>query len=189
MNLNLRLLSALAVCLLSLSVFPAGAQRFTVGVDAVDLATLGTVDVEASMSVARRLTVHAGAEFNPWTFYEGTPEKQFQSKSSSVWGSIRYWPWHVYSGWWYGAEGKAQLYNVGGVFSREKEEGTAYGVGVYAGYGVMLNAHFNLDVGVGAWGGYKWYRSYTCPQCGMKTDEGSKPFILPDAKVVLQYIF
>lgn len=167
----------------------AFAQRFSVGTNAVDWLTLGTVNAEASVSVARSVTFHVGAELNPWTYNSGDKSRQAEMRQISYWAGARWWPWHIYSGWWVGADGRYSVYNLGGIIKRETQEGDAYGGGIYAGYSIMLSDMWNLDLGLGLWGGYKKYTTYACPTCGVITDSGEKAFMLPDARVVIQWIF
>ena len=108
---------------------------------------------------------------------------------SGPWAGARWWPWHVYSGWWVGADARYTLYNVGGILKRSTEEGDAAGAGLYGGYSIMLSEWWNLDLGVGLWGGWKRYTRYACPLCGVITEQGEKGFILPDARVAVQFIF
>lgn len=168
---------------------PASAQRIAVGTNMIDWASLGTMNIEAGVAVAQRFSIHAGAELNPWTFIPGNQEKEFQARQRSFWAGLRWWPWHVYSGWWVAGEARYSTYNLGGIFKRDTEEGDAYGGGVYGGYSIMLNRWLNLDFGVGVWGGYKKYTRYSCPVCGVITDEGGKGFAVPDARVALMFIF
>ena len=57
------------------------------------------------------------------------------------------------------------------------------------GYAIMLSDRWNLDLGAGVWGGGKLYTVYACPICGVKTDAGTKAFILPDVRIAIQMIF
>ena len=179
----------LLLSLLLLWAGPAWGQRFALGTNAVDWLSLGTLNLEASAAVSQRYSLHIGAELNPWTFFAGNPDKQLQMRQNSYWGGLRLWPWHVYSGWWMGADLRYSVYNGGGVLQREAEEGDAYGAGLWGGYAIMLDERWNLDLGMGAWGGYKRYTRYSCPLCGVILDQGGKPFILPDARIALQLIF
>ncbi len=185
----IRRLALLAAVLLLGASPGALAQRFTLGTNAVDLLSLGTLNAEASVAVSRHCSVHGGAELNPWTWNAKDAEKQFQQRQNSYWGGLRWWPWHVYSGWWAGVDGRYTVYNGGGIKSRETEEGDALGGGLYGGYAFMLSDNWNLDLGVGIWGGWKKYTAYACPVCGVITDQGQKGFFLPDARVALQWIF
>ena len=175
--------------LLAGTVLPLPAQRFSLGTNGVDWLSLGTINLEAGAAVSQKYSIHVGAELNPWTFRAGDPEKQLQMRQNSYWGGLRLWPWHVYSGWWMGADLRYSVYNGGGVFQRETEEGDAYGAGLWGGYSIMLNELWNLDLGMGFWGGYKKYTRYACPLCGVIVDQGEKAFILPDARIAIQLIF
>lgn len=181
-----RIVLLTALLLLAL---PALAQRFSVGTNGIDWMTFGTLNGEVSVAVAQHYSVHAGAELNPWTFRAGDQEKQLQLRQNSYWSGLRWWPWHVYSGWWAGGDFRYSVYNAGGITQRETEEGDAWGTGAYGGYSIMLNEYLNLDLGIGFWGGYKKYKKYQCPLCGPIKDQGGKAFILPDARVALQLIF
>lgn len=165
------------------------AQRFSVGINAVDCLSLGTLNLEASAAVARTVSIHAGTELNPWTYNASDSEKQLQLRQNSYWAGARWWPWHIYSGWWFGADARYTVYNTGGIVGRETEEGDAWGGGLYGGYAVMLSGRWNLDLGTGIWGGRKDYTVYACPRCGVKTEDGVKLFFLPDVRIALQYIF
>ena len=167
----------------------ARAQRFSAGSNLVDWLSFGTLNADASVAVSQHYSLHIGAELNPWTFRAGSQEKQMQMRQNSYWGGLRWWPWHIYSGWWIGADLRYTLYNAGGIVSRRTEEGEAWGAGAYGGYAVMLNEYLNLDLGIGLWGGYKTYRQYACPVCGPLLEAGDKAFLLPDARIALQFIF
>ena len=179
----------LAALLLVGTAVAAAAQRFTVGTDGLGWLALGTVNADASVAVSRNVSLHAGAALNPWTYRKDNPDKQLQLRQLTVWGGARWWPWHIYSGWWMGADARYSVYNLGGIQSRETEEGDAWGGGLYGGYALMLSDRWNLDLGAGLWGGGKIYTVYACPVCGAKTESGSKAFLLPDAHVAIQLIF
>lgn len=185
----MRRLIAILTVLLALGHFPAQAQRFSVGTNAVDWLTLGTLNAEASIAVSQHYSIHVGAELNPWTFQAGNPDKQLQVRQNSYWAGLRWWPWHIYSGWWLGGDIRYTVYNAGGILKRETEEGDAWGAGAYGGYSIMLNEFLNLDLGAGLWGGYKKYKRFSCPVCGPMIDQGSGAFVLPDARIALQFIF
>ena len=174
---------------LSAACLSAGAQRFTVGTNAVDWMSFGTMNIEASAAVSRAISLYVGGGLNPWTFKAGNPEEQLQMRQGTVRAGARWWPWHIYSGWWMGADARYSVYNEGGIIGRETEEGDALGGGLYGGYAIMLSDRWNLDLGAGVWGGGKVYTVYACPVCGVKTDAGTKAFILPDARIALQLVF
>lgn len=167
----------------------ASAQRFSIGTNFVDWASLGTMNIEGSVAVTQHMSIHVGAEVNPWTFSAGNQDTQFEARQVSYLAGVRWWPWHVYSGWWFGGDFRYSVYNIGGIFKRTTEEGDAFGVGAYGGYSIMLNQWLNLDLGVGAWGGYRKFTRYACPLCGVRLEKGDGAFIVPDLRVALQFVF
>ena len=177
---------------LALSAMPllCTAQQWSVGTNALGYANAGTLNMEASASVARHVTVNADVSVNPWTFHKGDPEKQKQNRSQTYSAGVRWWPWYVYSGWWMSGKLRYQEYNRGGWRSRRAEEGDAWGASLGAGYTLMLRDNLNIEVGAGFWGGYKVYTTYRCPNCGKIEGQGQKWFAAPsDLMLSLIYVF
>ncbi len=167
-----------------------GAQRFSLSTNLLDYAALGTMNMDASYSVSRRFSLTAGVKYNPFTFRKTLPEKQLQLRQRSFAVGVRMWPWHTWSGWWFAGKGRYQEYNFGGILSPETSEGDRAGLGLYAGYTHMLGPHFNIEFGLGAWGGMDFFRTYSCQVCGDMVDEGRRYFILPDDIMIsLVYVF
>lgn len=171
-----------------LSVFSASAQQWSVGTNLLGYGNMGTLNMEASAAVARHFTVNTTIEVNPWTFNAGDPETQKQNRSQSYAVGMRWWPWHVYSGWWTAGRLRYSEYNRGGFISRLTEEGDAYGAGISAGYALMLRDNLNLEAGAGFWGGYRTYTVYPCPVCGKATGSGAKWFVRP-SEAILSLVF
>lgn len=170
--------------------YSASAQKWSVSTNIMDYVTLGTLNAEGSVATGRHLTVNASARVNPWTFFEGDNQRQMQNRHQTYAAGVRYWPWHIYSGWWISAALQYQEYNRGGIISLRTEEGDAYGLSPGAGYSLMLHEKLNLDFGLSFWTGQKTYITYACPSCGRITDKGSKWFIMPnEVRVAIQYIF
>ena len=168
------------------------AQKFQVGVNAADLACLGTLNGEFEYAFDRHWSAGISGKYNPFTYGDGTSAegRQMQARQRSVELRARWWPWYIYSGWWVSGTARIQEYNMGGIFTQETEEGTRYGGGLSAGYSCMLSPHFNIDFGVGIWAGYRKYTLYECPKCGRKVDEGTGGFFLPnDIKISVAYVF
>ena len=175
--------------LLCLSQGVAYAQRWSIGTNIVDYANLGTLNAESSVAIAQHCSFMAGVRFNPWTFRHGSEDKQFQNRKRCCYAGIRYWPWHIYSGWWTAVQLQYQEYNRGGLFNWPTEEGDAYGVGLSIGYTLMVHKSFNIEFGVGAWAGSTAYTAYSCPYCGDVMDQGTKFFLWPNNVMVsLVYI-
>ena len=192
-----KLLLVLTVCCISAAT--AMAQTWAVAVNAADAIELGTIGVEGSAAVGQHWSIHAGAKVNPWTFgkkdtfnglfSEPNPDQKQDRKQAYSIGA-RWWPWNVYSGWWIAGKGQYQEFNQGGIFTKTATEGDAFGAAFSGGYSLMLKEHFNLDFGLGLWGGWMKYTTYTCPSCGKVEDEGQKWFILPNEVILsLVYIF
>lgn len=181
---------SLAAALLLCSYNPVSAQRISLSTNLLDYVSLGTFNVEASYTLSRHWSLSASARYNPFTFHKGDPDRQFQYRQQSYALGVRLWPWHSMSGWWFAGKVRYQEYNHGGILSRESEEGDRAGLGLYSGYTYMLSRHFNLEFGLGVWGGSSWYRRYSCPYCGLTVQRGRKWFLLPDDVMIsLAYVF
>lgn len=168
----------------------SAAQEVSISTNAVDYANLGTLNVEASYALARHWCMTAGLKYNPFTWRADNESGIMQNRQAVYAAGVRYWPWHVYSGWWMAAKGQYQLYNIGGISSLETQEGDRFGAGVAAGYSYMLHKHLNLELGVGAWGGLDRFTLYSCPRCGRVVREGDDFFfMLNDVLLSVTYVF
>lgn len=175
-------------CLLLFAATNAHAQKLQVSTNAIGLMCLGTLNAEINFAVAKNWSVGVSGKYNPFSY--GERDRQFQMKQRCVSAFARWWPWHVYSGWWLAGRAQWQEYNTGGILSRETEEGNRYGGGLTAGYSHMITPHINVEMGLGFWAGMKQYSVYSCPTCGTKIDGGSKGFILPnDIVIAFSYVF
>lgn len=184
-----RILSVFAALFL-MSALPAVAQKFSVSTNVLDYACLGTLNMDASYSLSRRWSLTLGMKYNPFTYNSGEPDRQFQYRQQSYSVGARLWPWHTLSGWWFASRLRYQEYNIGGIWSRETEEGDRVGVGLYSGYTHMLSKHFNIEFGLGFWSGMAFYNRYSCPLCGLTVQSGRKYFLLPDELMIsIAYVF
>lgn len=173
-----------------LSALTSSAQKMQISANAVGLACLGTLNAEFDYAVSQHWSLGISGKYNPFTYNAGNESGQFQLRQRSVAAGARWWPWHVYSGWWLSGSARWQEYNMGGIASQSTEEGERYGGGITAGYSHMLSPHFNLEFGLGMWGGIKRYSVYACPKCGVKLDGGTKSFIMPsDMIIAVSYVF
>lgn len=198
MNRIIRKAGLLAILLLLPSF--SHAQKAAVSVNLGDILCFGTLNAEVDYGLAQKFSVYGGARVNPWTFLKGKfidmPDgsrisRQTQLRHQTYYAGLRFWPWYVHSGWWAGLKLQYQEYNFGGFRERLRtEEGDAVGVGLSAGYALLLNHQWNINFGVGAWGGYTWYTHYNCPYCGRVLDKGSKLFLRPNEIIIaFTYIF
>jgi len=166
------------------------AQDYSVSTNIADYANLGTMNAELSMALARHWSFNAGIRYNPFSFDGGKGGAGKQNRQRCLALGARYWPWHIYSGWWVAGKLQYQEYNQGGLKSMETNEGDRYGTGLTAGYTYMLSEHFNVEIGVGGWTGYEKYKTYSCPTCGRIMDEGNRYFVLlNDVLLSVSYIF
>lgn len=166
------------------------AQKFSLSTNLIDYANLGTINLEGNFALAQNWSINASVKYNPFTYKDGEPEAQFQSRRRTFALGSRYWPWHIYSDWWFSGKIQYEEYNSGGIISKRTEEGDRYGLGVSSGYTLLVNKNFNIDFGLGFWGGIKKYSIYACQNCGLTEKEGVKSFIMPnDILVSLVYVF
>lgn len=178
----------IAALLLLLCLRPLPAQNYALSTNILGYADFGTLNLEFSYGVARHWSVGAGFRYNPFSF--GGGEDLVSRRQRSLSAGTRYWPWHIFSGWWLSAEIRYQEYNSGGLVSPETSEGDRFGAGLGGGYTYMLGPHLNLDFGLGFWSGYELYTAYDCQTCGRVVDKGGKFFILPaDILLALTFIF
>lgn len=164
----------------------AGAQQFALATNLADYANMGTLNLDFSYAPARNWTLTAGVKYNPFSFNGGT----LQNKQRTFSLGARWWPWHIYSGFWIASKLQYMEYSHGGFRSPRTDEGDAYGLGFGGGYSYMLGRHLNLEAGLGFWGGFRKYTVYDCPQCGATRGRGGKMFILPnDIILSVAYVF
>lgn len=168
----------------------ADAQKVSLSTNVVTWANLGTANLEANVSLHKNVTLFGGMKYNPWDL---RTKSQVTINNQQITGYVgaKYWPWHVYSGWWLGAKAQFQDFDQAGLLSENLVSGQALGAGLSAGYSIMIGSHVNLDLGVGAWGGrvlkYTAYKDLG----GYEIDKvGARNFIFLDNVIVaFAYIF
>lgn len=165
-------------------------QDRSVSANIADLANLGTLNAELQYGLARRWSATGEVKYNPFSFPGGKDDMGLQNKQRSFAAGLRFWPWHIYSGWWMSGRLRYQEYNVAGIQDSRAVEGDRYGGGIAGGYTYMLGKNWNLDMGVGMWAGKDVYTVYSCPSCGRLVDSGKRTFVLPDDVILsLTYVF
>ena len=169
---------------------PSFAQQASLSTNLAGYAQFGTLNCEASYAPARHWSLTAGMRYNPFTFPGGAEGGPRQARQRAVSVGARYWPWHIYSGWWLAAKAQYQEYNFGGIRTARTQEGDRVGGGLTAGYTYMLGPHFNLEAGAGVWAGSDWYTVYACPTCGRTLDKGQRKFLmLNEVLLGVSYVF
>lgn len=166
------------------------AQDFSLSTNLLGYLNLGTLNMEAACAFSRHWSATAGVKYNPFSFSSPRTGEQMQSRQQALALGARFWPWHIYSGWWVAGKLQAQEFNEGGIKDLMTSEGERYGGGLTAGYTYMLHPHLNLEIGFGAWTGWERFVNYACPVCGAVIDEGEKTFLKPnDIILSLTYVF
>lgn len=166
----------------------AAAQEWAVSTNLISYLHLGTLNAQVAWGPLQHWSFGVEAKYNPFTYH--SKKGQFQLRQQSYSLSGRWWPWHVWSGWWVAAKIQYQEYNAGGIIPGRTEEGDRVGAGLTAGYTHMLHPHLNMEFGLGLWAGAQWYTRYSCPKCGYVVGSGVKAFVLPsDVIVSLCYVF
>ena len=180
----------LLLVLLPLSISLKG-QTYSVSTNLVDWVNYGTINAEADFLVGRHFSFVAGGKYNPWVMNSVKHDILVQNKSTTVYAGTRYWPWYVFSGWWVQAKAQYQSRYSSGVWRPALEDSMAVGAGLAAGYSVMVTKSFNIDLGIGAWGGqYLKYNLYHCQDCMEIRESGAHPFFkFDDITVALTYVF
>lgn len=175
-----------AALLLSLAVVSARAQRFSVATNLADYANFCTLNLDVSYALSRHWSLTAGAKYNPFSYRSG----ELINKQRTFSLGARWWPWHIYSGFWIASKAQYMEYSHGGIRSPQTQEGDAYGLGLAGGYSYMLGPHLNVEAGLGFWGGWRKYTVYACPRCGTTRERGSRAFIMPnDIVISIAYVF
>jgi len=168
----------------------AFAQKTALGTNILGYANFVTLNAEASYALGRHNTFSAGIKYNPFVFPYGEEGQSLRNKQLSLAVGGRWWPWHIYSGWWFAGKAQYQMYNTGGILDPETVEGDRIGIGAAFGYARMLSSHLNLEMGIGGWAGTDRYTIYECPVCGLEQGSGRKFFVLPnDLILALSYVF
>lgn len=163
-------------------------QELAVSTNLIDYANFATLNVQTGLSVARHWSFDLGMKYNPFTFGKG--DGTILQRQQTYSAGARFWPWHVYSGWWMALRAQYQEFCTGGISSRRTSQGDRYGGSLSLGYTYMLSKHLNLELGAGYWGGYEVYKAFNCQHCGVVVDGGEKYFLLPsDLTFAVAYIF
>lgn len=190
------LLAVVFLCFSSRS----SAQNLSVSTNVVDWADLVTMNVEVGLPVAKHFSLHAQARVNPWVFGDtgdmdekyGIPiedgRRIFCNKKSAVGVAVRYWPWYVFSGWWFRAKAQFSSYDRGGLIHKTRTIGDAVGLSLGVGYSFMLFANWNFEIGISGWGGMTRESYKESMMTPIISDPVWKPFILPD-EVVASFVY
>ena len=183
----------LIIVLLLVFAFPSAvnAQKVGLKTNALYWATT-TPNLGLEVGMGDRFSFYLEGGYNPWTFKENQqPKEHMQNRQLTFAVGARYYPWHVYTGWWASAGAQYTKYNTGGIIRTRTWEGEVYGVTLGAGYSWLLTRSLNLDFGLGLMVGPNHFRTYSCPACGRIEEMDKKEiYVGPNELIVkLSYLF
>lgn len=180
----------LIIILLNLiSTVPLFAQKMTIATNTLGYANFVTINAELGVAVDRNWSLYVAGKYNPFTYNKGE-DNQLQNKQMTLSTGARFWPFYVFSGFFYEAKMQYSKYNQGGIISRETKEGDALGLGFSFGYSLLITTYLNIEFGLGLWTGGTKYITYACPRCGRIVDSGRKYFVSPnDAMINIVFTF
>ena len=148
----------LGVCLAS------PAQFYSARTNLIGLAT-GNINLEGSMTLNRRWSLHLPVQYNPFVFKDN---RQF--RNLTVMPGVRYWFVESYSNFFVGMNTLASGYSIGRIWNKKRYEGEGYGIG--------------LSIGK-AWARYNEYR---CRECGAFLGRKHGWYLIP-SRVALNMIY
>ena len=168
----------------------AEAQQVSLSTNALTWANLGTMNLEAGVSVSKHFTVFAGAKYNPWELRTKS-QVTLMNQQITGYAGAKYWPWHVYSGWWFGTKVQYMDFTETGVIRPKVFQGKSIGLGLSFGYSWMLHEHLNIEAGCGLWGGRHFqYSVYRTAASMDLLRSGPKNFIfIDDLTLSIVYVF
>lgn len=189
------IISAILLC----TTFRANAQKVSLGTNVLEWTDFLTPNASLQLATGQHWSLEAAARYNRWSWrtagtYEQRQVNERKARQQAYSFGARWWPWNVYSGWWIAARLQYQEYDYGGLSSftwvPDNEAGDAFGAALLAGYDLQIHKHWNLEFGLGFWGGYKFFSRYALPWCGRLLERGERMFILPDqAMISVVYVF
>ena len=176
--------------LLLLSASRVYSQKMAVATNGADYLNLFTINGGFSFALSRSVTMEWSMRYNPFVYNLSGSRKEIQNKRLALYTGVRYWPWHVYSGWFIMGNLNFTRFNMGGIFSMKSYEGDAYALTFGGGYALMLSSKFNLDFAFSFMTGYSRYKRYGCTSCGPVEAKKKQLFITPDnIYIQLSYLF
>lgn len=165
-------------------------QRLSVSTNLLNYLNFGTINGEISLGISQHFSLYVQGKYNPFKYKYNYGTRQLNNRQLAFAVGAKWWPWHLYSGWFLSGQTGFTRYNRGGIVSQDTYEGDAYGITVGAGYALMINRHINMDFGIGVIGGYTDFVKYACPSCGKIKNRGKKIFVAPNNVLVqLSYLF
>jgi hypothetical protein len=168
---------------------PSYSQKISLATNGLGYVNFLTINAEMGIALDRNWSVSVSGKYNPFTYNKGM-DNQLQNKQLTVSAGARFWPFYVFSGFFYEAKMQYSRYNQGGIINKLTREGDALGLGINFGYSLLVTSWFNIEFGLGVWSGGEKFVKYACPRCGRIIDSGKKFFISPnDAMINMVFTF
>ncbi len=166
------------------------AQKVHISTDLLGYINFGTINGEIGLGLSQHFSVFMQGKYNPFEYKFKSGAVQINNRRLSFALGGKYWPWHIYSGWFLSGHGSWVKYNMGGIFGKTTYQGWACGVTLAGGYSLMIRHNLNMEFGAGVMAGYTDYIKYSCPSCGRVKGEDERFFLAPDNVIVqLSFIF
>ncbi|WP_029901741.1 DUF3575 domain-containing protein [Prevotella sp. 10(H)] len=157
-------------------------QFYSLGTNIPALGTT-TLNIEASMTLNRKWSLHLPVYYNPFVFKDN---KKFQHIAAMP--GVRYWLLESYVHAFGGVNAIGTKYHF--TWKDYRYEGTAFGAGISLGYAWLLSPRWNLEVEGGVGLVYADYNKYPCEKCGKKVSDENKWYAVPNKVAVsLIYLF
>ena len=160
----------------------ANAQFYSIKTNLLGWATTN-MNVEAGMTLNRKLSLHLPITYNPFVF-----KNNKRMQNLTVQPGVRYWFLESYVHGFIGVNGIASTYHLSD--KKYRYEGDAYGLGLSYGYAKLLSPRWNMELETG-WG-LVWadYTKYACKECGKKLGQETRWYLIPTkASLSIVYLF
>lgn len=166
----------LGVCLAS------PAQFYSARTNLIGLAT-GNINLEGSMTLNRRWSLHLPVQYNPFVFKDN---RQF--RNLTVMPGVRYWFVESYSNFFVGMNTLASGYSIGRIWNKKRYEGEGYGIGLSIGKAYPLSKTWNIEWELGGAAVWARYNEYRCRECGAFLGRKHGWYLIP-SRVALNMIY
>lgn len=178
----MKLISKLLLCFTFFTLFTqlGYSQTKSVGVN-IALLSAGILNTELSVGVKSRISIHM-----PLTWSGFVVSNEFSLKNYSVSPGVRFWSWHIYSGFFAGTNLGFANYNA--VINKRRYCGNTFFTSLSAGYSKMVSQKLNIEgeFGLGAFG--VWQDVFESGKCGEFLRYSEKIAILP-SKISISLIY
>lgn len=156
-------------------------SKLGVGLNLAGLA-IGNVNLEGAIPLSRHLSLHLPLSWNPIRISDKVSFRHFAFQPG-----VRYWPWHVQSGYFVSINYLFIKYNT--TWNKLRHQGSGNGISFSGGYSFMLSKRFNLDIETGIGALLTKYDSYESNRCGEYLGSYTKTVFAPlKFKISIIYI-